>query len=187
MNAKEVVRLTDEQLAAACDDELEQLTPRARSHALAVAGGKTAAEAARELGISTNGRTLARMKARTRPALALLREQTRRKSHLTAEAAARWFEDLADEARRARDYGAAARAKREAGLLLGLYPDLKLKLQVDHQLDLREVTPEEMEALAHLRHGVRPQLEAGRAVVDAVAVEVPQEPVSEEGLADVLC
>jgi hypothetical protein len=46
------------------------------------------------------------MKARTAPMLALLREQMRRKSHLAAESAARWFEDLADEARPAEDYRA---------------------------------------------------------------------------------
>lgn len=187
MNAKEVVRFTDEQLAIRREAELERLTPRARAHALAVAGGKTAAEAARELGLSTNGRVLAKMKARTRVALALLREETRRKSHLTAEAAARWFEDLAEEARSARDFSAAARAKREAGLLLGLYPELRLRLGIEHQVDLRDITAEELEALARLRHEVRPQLEAANCVVDATAIEVAPEPLREEDLSDVLC
>jgi hypothetical protein len=172
MNAKEVVRFTDEALAAAADEALEALTPRARAHALAVAGGKTAAEAARELGTSTNGRVLARMKARTAPVLALLREQMRRKSHLSAESAARWFEDVADEARRAKDYGAATRAKSEAAKILGLYPDVRL--HVDHTLiDAREVTPEELEALSRLRHEVRPRLTAHMIEAHFEPVPVP--------------
>lgn len=183
MNAKGVGHLSDEQLAAACDSALEKLTPRARAHALAVAGGRTAAQAARELGLSTNGRVLAKMKSRTSAALALLREQTRRKSHLTAEAAARWLEDVADEARGAKDYSAATRAKSEAAKILGLYPETRLKLALEQpSVDLTDVTPEEMEALALLRHGVRRQLPASAAVVEVAAFEVP---VADEEMDDV--
>jgi hypothetical protein len=174
MNAKGASQFSDEQLAAACDAALEKLTPRARAHALAVAGGKTAAQAARELGLSTNGRVLAKMKSRTAAALALLREQTRRKSHLTAEAAARWLEDVADEARSAKDYSAATRAKSEAAKILGLYPETRLKLLLEQpSVDLTDVTAEEMEALALLRHGVRRQLAASSAVVETTMVDVP--------------
>lgn len=164
MNTKEARLLSDEQLAAACDAALEQLTPRARAHALAVAGGKTAAEAARELGMSTNGRVLARMKARTRDVHALLLEQRRRKAEESAEAAARWLDGLASEARRAKDFSAAARAKREACLLRGQYPDPRVR--VEHELiDTRSITAEEIEVLSRLHHEVRPRL-AGQ-VLDA--------------------
>ncbi len=163
--------LTDEQLAAAVDERLDRLTPRARAHALAVAGGKTAVEAARGLGMSQNARVLQRMKARTRLVVGLMREQMRRKAHLTAESAAWWFEDLAEQARRAKDYSAAARAKREAGLLLGLYPDPRLR--IEHELiDPRGVTAEEIEELARLRHEVRPQL-AARVIDVSPAKEEP--------------
>lgn len=113
----------------------------------------------------------------------LMREQMRRKAHLTAESAARWFEDLAEQARRAKDYSAAARAKREAGLLLGLYPDPRLR--IEHELiDSRGVTAEEIEELARLRHEVRPQL-AARVVEAEFTSTTPgvthESPVALEG------
>jgi hypothetical protein len=157
--------MPDEQLASAAEEALSRLTPKARAFTLATAGGTALVDAAREAGLSTDRGNLWRLQRRCEPVLGLLREQARRASMLTLEAAVAKFRTLAEEARAARDYSAATRALSEACKLLSLYPEMRLKLSVE-QTNLAEVTPEEWEQLARLRHQVR-QLPAGAQVVDA--------------------
>lgn len=158
--------LSDPELAAAADAALEALTPRAQRFALAVAGGRSLSDAASEAGLSRHPSTLSRLKARAAEALRLLREQARRASLLTLDAAVQRFRELSEEARKAGDYGAATRALREASLLLGLYPEMRLKLNVEHSASVG-VSAEEWEALARLRHQVREAPPASAAVVEA--------------------
>ncbi len=122
MKAYELSSLSDEQLAGAAAEALGRLQPRAQAFALALAAGKPAATAARELGRSTNARVLARLKVRAREVLALLREQARRRAVVTAEETASWFDALAQAAWAAEDYSAARGARREAALIRGQYP-----------------------------------------------------------------
>jgi hypothetical protein len=90
---------------------------------------------------------------------------------LTLEVAVQRFRELSDEARAAKDYSAAARALREACLLLDLYPSEKV--DVTHRVNLAEVTEEEWLALARLRHDVRQALPAAATVMDAVGISIP--------------
>jgi hypothetical protein len=150
---------------------LDGLTPRARAWTLAVAAGKPYTTAATEAGLSAGSAPIARLKRRAEPALRLLREQTRRASMLTLEAAVQRFRELSDEAREAKDFSAAARALREACLLLDLYPSEKV--DVSHRLNLGEVTEQEWLALARLRHEVRQALPAAATVMDAVGIPIP--------------
>jgi hypothetical protein len=112
-----------------------------------------------------------RQKRRTAGALRLLREQARRAAMLTLEVAVEKFRALSEESRAEKDYSAAARALREACLLLDLYPSEKV--DVTHRVNLAEVTEEEWLALARLRHEVRQPLPAASMVTDAPVVPIP--------------
>jgi hypothetical protein len=157
------MRLSDEQLGEATASALAKLTPRSRKFAELAAGGTSFTEAAAQAGLSAERRCLQRLRVRVAPALALLREQARRASLLTLEAAVQRFRDLSDEARAAKDYGSATRALKEAATLLGLYPDIRLRISPD--APAVQVTDEEWVALARLRHEVRPALPAAQLTV----------------------
>src|SRR5262249_19239968 len=165
---------------------LGAVSPRARAWTRAVGGGKSYRLAGTEAGLSTNRVSILRLKRRAEAALRLLREQTRRASMLTLEVAVQRFRELSDEARAAKDYSAAARALREACLLLDLYPSEKV--DVTHRVNLAEVTEEAWLALARLRHEVRQTLPAATMVTDAPVVPIaaaeappaPTEPIPEE-------
>jgi hypothetical protein len=163
--------LSDPVLAARVETALSNLTPRARAFSLAVASGKSYTIAATEAGLSTNRVSILRLKRRTEWALRLLREQTRRASMLTLEVAVQRFRKLSDEARAKGDYSAAARALREACLLLNLYPSEKI--DITHRVNLGEVSEQEWLALAQLRHQVRQALPAATIVTDAEVVSIP--------------
>src|SRR5216684_414931 len=150
--------LSDERLAAAVDEELASLRPRARVFALALGSGQPATEAARAANLSVQPAALMRQKRRAAAVLRLMREQARRASMLTLEGAVEKFRALSEEARTEKDYSAAARALREACLLLDLYPSEKV--DVTHRVNLQEVSAEEWERLAQLRHVVRQALPA---------------------------
>lgn len=165
-------RLADTQLAAEVEKALGALTPRARAWTLAVAGGKAYTTAATEVGLSAGSAPITRLKRRAEHALRLLREQTRRASMLTLEVAVEKFRALSEEARAAQDYSAAARALREACLLLNLYP--AEKVDVTHRVKLSEVSAEEWERLAQLRHVVRQALPAGERVLEAEVLQAPE-------------
>jgi hypothetical protein len=162
-----LARLPDDRLDAEAELALADLTPKARAYLLAVAAGTAHTAAATAAGLSAKSWALSRLKGRTERALRLLTEQTRRRSALTLEVAVEQFRGLYAEAREAKDYNAARGALREAALLAGLYPEVRLKLSVD-RTDGPGVTPEEWEALARLRHEVR-RLPEGQ-VVDALPV-----------------
>jgi hypothetical protein len=165
--------LSDARLAAAVEEELASLTPRARAFALALGSGQPATEAARSAQLSVQPVALMRQKRRTAAVLRLLREQARRASMLTLEVAVEKFRTLSEEARTAEDYSAAARALREACLLLDLYPSEKV--DVTHRVNLREVSVEEWERLAQLRHVVRQALPARQRVLEAAPSTIPLE------------
>lgn len=158
-------KLSDEQLAIAIDEQLADLSPRARIYTLAVAAGTAYTHAAEAAGLSSKPWALSRLKGRTEQVLRFLTEQTRRASALTLEVAVEQFRELYAEARAAKDYNAARGALREAAMLVGLYPETRFRLSVDRPDD-QGITPEEWEALSRLRHEVR-QLPAGQ-VVDAL-------------------
>lgn len=180
-------QIKDEDLAEAATREHAALPVKAQHLVLLlVAGGKSFDEAAQEAGYAQHGSTLSRLRQRVEPALSLMREQGRRKSFFTLEAAVRKFLELYEEARELKDISAARACLREASLLCAHYPELRMKLAVEHQVDLRAVTDDELEQLAQLRHGVRPQLAAAN-VIDAVALEVaPTVDSLGEDLSDVL-
>jgi hypothetical protein len=157
--AGELLRLPDEALAERRANALERLSPRARVAALAVHAGKSGKQAAREAGLSTGASAVSRMLTRLEPALALLREEARRAAHETVQTAAAFLGELAEEAREAKDFGAAVRAKSEQAKLLDLYPDPRLRVEAV-SVQVGTVTPEEWAALATLRHEVRRALPA---------------------------
>jgi len=157
--------LSDERLAASVEEGLASLTPRARAFALALGSGQPATEAARSAHLSVQPVALMRQKRRAAAVLRLMREQARRASMLTLEGAVEKFRALSEEARAAQDYSASTRALREACLLLGLYPSEKV--DVTHHVNLQEVSAEEWEHLAHLRHVVRQELPASERVLEA--------------------
>lgn len=152
--AGELLRLPDEALAERRANALERLSPRARVAALAVHAGRSGKQAAREAGLSTGASAVSRMLTRLEPALALLREEARRAAHETVQTAAAFLGELAEEAREAKDFGAAVRAKSEQAKLLDLYPDPRLRVEAV-SVQVGTVTPEEWAALAALRHEVR--------------------------------
>ena len=77
------------------------------------------------------------------------------------------FRELSDEARQAKDYGAATRAWREACLMTGLYPDVRLR--VVHDVNVPALTDAEWIALAQLRHQVRAPDSARVVDADVIA------------------
>lgn len=148
--------LHQEELAAARSANARQIR-FAQEHA----AGASVIDAARRAGMSMKNASPWKTAHRLVVAklVAILREQARRRAHYTVEMAVAEFRAIGDEARAAGDYSAATRAKREAGLLLGLYPETRLKLQLEAPaVEPRTITPEEWEALARLRHVVRPAL-----------------------------
>jgi len=163
--------MPDLDLATQLELELARLTPRARAFALAVGSGRSATEAAREARLSEHPHAMCRQKQRVEPALRLLREQARRSALLTLESAVERFQQLSEEARQRKDFGAAARSLREACLLLGLYPSERV--DVTHRV-VPDVTAEEWEALALLKHGVRAL--PAVAEVDAEVVPIERAP-----------
>jgi hypothetical protein len=169
--ASDLARLSDAELAAARERALGELTSRARTAALALSEGKAAKEAAGMAGLSTHPSAVSRLQRRVAPALALLREELRRASNETSESAARWFDELAAEAREAGDRNAARAGKREACLLRGLYPDPRIR--VEHQLvDSATITEDEWRLLSCLKHEIRSRLPPA---VDAEFTALPPE------------
>jgi hypothetical protein len=166
-----LAKLSDRELAEMREARLAKLTPRARIAAIAMVGN-SAKEASKRAGLSTCPSAVSRLQDRVEGVVAILREEARRTSTLTLEAAVTRFRALSEEAREAKDYGAATRALAEACKLLALYPDARL--QVEHNVNLGEVTAAEWEQLSRLRHEVR-QLPAARTVVEVQAAPEPAE------------
>jgi hypothetical protein len=167
-----LTEMTDREVGFELEELLQGMTLRARRFVMELGSGKGVTESTKAAGLSEQS-VGSRLKERPdcARALMLMGEMARRTSKLTLEGAVEKFTSLSEEARKAGDFSASARSLREASLLLGLYPSEKV--DITHRVNLSEVTPEEWEALALLRHGVRnPQLPASSAVVDAEVVHL---------------
>lgn len=153
--------LSDDELHRAEAEAATNATSRQVKFAQEMAAGASVIDAAKRASMSMKSaspwKTAKRMAVLR--LVAILREQARRRAHLTVEMAVQEFRALGDEARAAGDFSAATRAKREAALLLGLYPETRLKLQLEAPaIEPRSISPEEWMELARLRHVVRPGL-----------------------------
>jgi hypothetical protein len=147
---------TDEELVRDAAEAEAQATERQITYAMEFACGASAIQAARKAGMSV--KYASPWRTRERPVVARLiaiyREQARRKSSLTVEGQIARFQNLARMAEENGEYATAVSAEREAARIAGLYPEMRMKLDVAVSTT-SDVTPEEMEQLARLRHEVR--------------------------------
>ncbi|MEY2668633.1 MAG: hypothetical protein RJA59_1271 [Pseudomonadota bacterium] len=159
------------ELDQARDEVLDPMTPKLKSYTLLRATGLGPAAAARLAGYSMPA-SLDGLEKRTREAQAILVERTNR----TVEISIGWLREkfiaLHNDALQAADRSTARACLTEIGKLAALYPEQRLRLQVETaQAPLAEVTEEEWALAARLTHEVRQQLPAATVDVTPAAHE----------------
>jgi hypothetical protein len=120
LRVEQVAGLDDDDLNFETDRRLALLPPRLAEFTRAIFGGESRKDAAERLGYQnppSPGTESMRL------ALALLREQAKRRAMLTAERAIARFREISDRAYDAAEWNEATGALREAAKIAALYPE----------------------------------------------------------------
>ncbi len=151
-------RLSMAELERLVDEELAELNPRQGSYALLRTTGVIPATAARLAGYSLSQNPDA-LEKRTLRARAAYTEKLNRTADINVYWLRTKFLALHDDAMEHGDRGTARACLTEIGKLAALYPEQRLRLQVETaQTSLAEVTEEEWALASRLTHEVRQQL-----------------------------